>query len=114
MVRIIGGDDAVDAGEESQVLLEVLVALAVGVDVLPCRRPVERELIRPGADDVAVVAVVELFEPMRQTAVERCASYRELCRGGELGPREFAEGVEVDVVDRNNNEVEQSLGAVRS
>lgn len=41
MVGIVGGDDAVDPGEERQVFLEVLVPLAVGVDVLPCRRPVE-------------------------------------------------------------------------
>lgn len=46
---------------------------------------------------------------MRQTAVERCASYRELCRGGELGPRELGKGVEVDAVYRNNNEVEKGL-----
>ena len=61
VVDIVGREDTVDAGEEGRVFLEILVTLAVRVDVFPSRGAIEGEFVGAGADDVAVVAVIQVF-----------------------------------------------------
>lgn len=70
MVSIVGRYNTVNTRKKTQVLGEMLMPLAVSVDVFPGRGPVEREFVGPCTHNIAVVAVVQLLEPVRQSAVE--------------------------------------------
>lgn len=93
------GDNAIVTGEQEEVFLKVLVAGAVAVDVFPGGGANEGELVRGDADDVATVIIVEVLEPMGETAIPGDHGDGDLGCGCKVGAGEFREGMEPDVID---------------
>jgi len=65
---------------ERHILWDVLVARSEAVEVFPCLRADNREFIGGGPYDIAVVVVVELFEPVRELAFPGYIRYGEFGR----------------------------------
>ena len=113
VVRFVGPHDGVrlvGAGfaEPGLVLGEGLVARARAVDVFPCLRGGEGELVRRDADDGAVGGV-EGGEFEVQVAALQGEDVGEAEGGPEFGAREARERVDVRVVDCDGDKV---LGSV--
>lgn len=111
MVGSVGDDDVVALVQvvDAEVLAHLGLALAVRVDVLPCRGVGVGELVGRDADDVAV-DLVELHEVVRLLAVDERPEEWAARYGAEFWAGVAGEGVEVDVVDCVSNEIENALG----
>ena len=109
VVGVVGGDDAVDADEEPQVLGERFAPGDLGVHVVPCGGRCEGKLVWGSADHVGGVGRVERVEPAGQVAGHGGIGDRELGRGREAGTREGCQGVEVDVVDGAGDGIGEKL-----
>ena len=88
VVGVRGGDDAVNADEEAQVLGEGLPPRDLRVHVVPGGRGREGQLVGRGAHHVRVVGRVQRVQPAGEVSGQGGVRDGELGGGGEAGARE--------------------------
>lgn len=111
MVLVVGDDDVWLTGEaltvDAGVLVEGLVAGGfVAVDGFPGAGGGEGDTVVSVAHHRSVL-VVEFFQLVRPLAAQEVVQVGQVGEGVELGAGNLGEGVEEDIVDASDNEVEE-------